>query len=519
MSQLELLGEKILQEDVNQKLLKSLSPKWNTHAVVWRNKSDLDTMSMDDLYNNLKVFKPKVKGVSSLRTNTQNMAFVSSSLNNNTNSSNEAVNTAFVVTTAGTQVNAANLTNIDNLSDAVICAFLASQPRSSILMGIRLLPLIKPRWNVTIAIRGATLQENIEHQEHKTTGTGRVQEGMCLLKLLTPQLWCLVMDLEVMNIVIKLKKDLTMHLWHTLFQVLILRELRKKLETVQKKKDGIQLTVEKLENASESLIFLIDSQIMDNCKKGLGYNTVPPPHTGLFMPSKPDLSYIGLEEVTSGPVVKTLNAKISEDVPKVVKNDNGAPIIEDWKSDDEDETVNTAHPKATMNAAKPRSYFSNSAHSVVKRPIQSKTTFKNSFINQRVNTVRNKHVNTARPKAVVNTARPKAILNAVKGNEVYAVKASACWVWKPKTKGNPQQDLQEKGVIDSGCSRHMTGNMSYLTYYEKIDERYVAFGENLVDHKVKVIRCDNGTEFKNRDMNQFYEMKGIMRQYSVARTP
>ncbi|GJS96106.1 putative ribonuclease H-like domain-containing protein [Tanacetum coccineum] len=43
--------------------------------------------------------------------------------------------------------------------------------------------------------------------------------------------------------------------------------------------------------------------------------------------------------------------------------------------------------------------------------------------------------------------------------------------------------------------------------------------ENLVDHKVKVIRCDNGTEFKNKEMNQFYEMKGILRQFSVARTP
>nr|GFA47148.1 putative ribonuclease H-like domain-containing protein [Tanacetum cinerariifolium] len=43
--------------------------------------------------------------------------------------------------------------------------------------------------------------------------------------------------------------------------------------------------------------------------------------------------------------------------------------------------------------------------------------------------------------------------------------------------------------------------------------------ENLVDHKVKVIRCDNGTEFKNREMNNFYEMKGILRQFSVARTP
>nr|GEY49483.1 hypothetical protein [Tanacetum cinerariifolium] len=69
---------------------------------------------------------------------------------------------------------------------------------------------------------------------------------------------------------------------------------------------------------------------------GLG---VPPPHKGLFMPPKLDLSYIGLEEFTSEPAVKTLNAKTSEDVSKVVKNDNGAPIIEDWISDDEDESV------------------------------------------------------------------------------------------------------------------------------------------------------------------------------------
>ncbi|GKD99063.1 hypothetical protein Tco_1382960, partial [Tanacetum coccineum] len=47
-----------------------------------------------------------------------------------------------------------------------------------------------------------------------------------------------------------------------------------------------------------------------------------------------------------------------------------------------------------------------------------------------------------------------------------------------KNLGNPQMDLQDKGVIDSGCSRHMTGNMSYLTDYEEIDGGYVAFGGN-----------------------------------------
>ncbi|GKD45354.1 hypothetical protein Tco_1269999 [Tanacetum coccineum] len=99
-----------------------LQKLWNTHAVVWRNKADLDTISMDDLYNNLKVYKPKVKGMSSSSSSTQSMAFVSSS-NNNTSSTNEAVNTTHGVSTVSTQINAANSTNIDNLSDAVIYKF------------------------------------------------------------------------------------------------------------------------------------------------------------------------------------------------------------------------------------------------------------------------------------------------------------------------------------------------------------------------------------------------------------
>nr|GEU45189.1 hypothetical protein [Tanacetum cinerariifolium] len=135
VSQLEILGEKISQKDVNQKLLRSLSPEWNTHAIVWRNKVYLDTMSMDDLYNNLKVYEPEVKGMSSSSSSTQNMAFVSSS-NNNSGSTNGTVNTAQAVNTANrvsstsTQVNAAFFINIDNLSDAIICSFFASQPSS-----------------------------------------------------------------------------------------------------------------------------------------------------------------------------------------------------------------------------------------------------------------------------------------------------------------------------------------------------------------------------------------------------
>ncbi|GJS28035.1 hypothetical protein Tco_0488655 [Tanacetum coccineum] len=129
VSQLKLLGEKISQEDVNIKLLRSLSPEWNTHAIVGRNKADLDTMSMDDLYNNLKVYEPEVKWVSSSRSSTQNMAFMSSS-NNNNSSTNGAINNAHGVCTVSNQVNAAYSTNSNNLSDVVICSFFVSQPNS-----------------------------------------------------------------------------------------------------------------------------------------------------------------------------------------------------------------------------------------------------------------------------------------------------------------------------------------------------------------------------------------------------
>ncbi|GJR15677.1 putative ribonuclease H-like domain-containing protein [Tanacetum coccineum] len=161
--------------------------------------------------------------------------------------------------------------------------------------------------------------------------------------------------------------------------------------------------------------------------------------------------------------------------------------------------VNVAHTKTTMNAARPMSYLSKKAHSTVKMPFYMNTTFKNSNFNQRVNTVKDKNANIVRPKAVVNAARPKAVVNAVKGNNVNVVKASACWVWKLKTKGNPQMDLQDKGVIDSGCSRHMTGNMSFLTDYEEINGGYVAFGENPKGGKI-TRRTQKGTKwvFRNK---------------------
>ncbi|GJW41804.1 hypothetical protein Tco_0070603 [Tanacetum coccineum] len=67
------------------------------------------------------------------------------------------------------------------------------------------------------------------------------------------------------------------------------------------------------------------------------------------------------------------------------------------------------------------------------------------------------------------TTRDRAVVSENKGKGANAVKASACW-------GNPQQkEYKEKGVIDSGFSRHMTGNKCYLTEYEDYDGGFVSF--------------------------------------------
>ncbi|GJY14549.1 hypothetical protein Tco_0384971 [Tanacetum coccineum] len=79
-------------------------------AIQKRNKPELEKLSQDDLYNNLKVFEPEVKGSSSSSTNTQNVAFVSS---NSTKSKSRAVNTAQGVNTTSTQATADNSTTVD----------------------------------------------------------------------------------------------------------------------------------------------------------------------------------------------------------------------------------------------------------------------------------------------------------------------------------------------------------------------------------------------------------------------
>ncbi|GKE27044.1 ribonuclease H-like domain-containing protein [Tanacetum coccineum] len=103
----------IPQEDINQKFLRSLSQEWTMHTIMWRNKLEIETLS----FNNLKAYESKVKGTSSLTTNSHNVAILSSS---STNSTTRAINTAQGVNTASThntedlqQINPGDIEEID----------------------------------------------------------------------------------------------------------------------------------------------------------------------------------------------------------------------------------------------------------------------------------------------------------------------------------------------------------------------------------------------------------------------
>nr|GEU92698.1 hypothetical protein [Tanacetum cinerariifolium] len=115
ISQLEILGENISHEDINFKILRSLPSEWKTHTLIWRIKADLEEQSLDDLFNNLKIYKAKGNCSFHSRQNTQNIAFVSS---NNTDSLNESDTAAPSISAASSKAKVSTLPNVDSLSDA-----------------------------------------------------------------------------------------------------------------------------------------------------------------------------------------------------------------------------------------------------------------------------------------------------------------------------------------------------------------------------------------------------------------
>ncbi|GJW79379.1 ribonuclease H-like domain-containing protein [Tanacetum coccineum] len=145
--------------------------------------------------------------------------------------------------------------------------------------------------------------------------------------------------------------------------------------------------------------------------------------------------------------------------------------------------VNTAHPKTTVYSVRPMSHFSKSAQSTVKRPYQIITTLTNKIFSQKVNTATGKFY-TARPKSSIARSN-LAVVNAIRANQVNDVKASVYWVWRPTKLNNASINLKIHNYVNArGRSKHMTGNMSYLSDFKEFDGGYVTFGGGAKGEKI-----------------------------------
>nr|GEX49307.1 hypothetical protein [Tanacetum cinerariifolium] len=202
-----------------------------------------------------------------------------------------------------------------------------------------------------------------------------------------------------------------------------IESLTKELELIKKEKEGLDSKLAGFQTASKDLDRLLESQRLDKNKEGLGYNVVPPPPAQVYSPPKKDLSWIGLLE-------------FADDT--VTYYSRPAPTIESSPDDAQNRNPFVTKTEASPSTISPKPFI--------------------KFVNA---TDRSTETKIAK----VKTAKP-----TVK----YAVMYS-----KPSksSKGSSQNTIDDKGYWDSGCSRYMTGNISYLSDYESFDGGYMSFGQ------------------------------------------
>nr|GFC21986.1 hypothetical protein [Tanacetum cinerariifolium] len=121
----EGVAQPVAPTTVEQKLARKNLLK--THTLIWRNKTDLEDKSLDDLFNSLKIYESKAKHSSSQGSDSHNLAFVSTT---QADSTNDLVSDAVSVSAVGAKLSTSTLPNVHSLSNAIIYSFFASQSLS-----------------------------------------------------------------------------------------------------------------------------------------------------------------------------------------------------------------------------------------------------------------------------------------------------------------------------------------------------------------------------------------------------
>ncbi|GJV54304.1 putative ribonuclease H-like domain-containing protein [Tanacetum coccineum] len=464
VSRLAILGVVIAQEDLNLNFLSSLPPEWNTHVVVWLNKPEIETISIDDLYNNFKIVEKKVNKSVGASSGAQNLAFMTASSTSSTNDTNTA---SLEVSTASPNVNAASpQVSTASVSDNTMYSFMVENPNGSNVLHLDLeqiykddLKAIDLKWQLSLlSVRAKKYYQrtckkifintndivgydkskvecynyhNLGHfarecRAPRSKEEEQVQTNMALMQFSDSEVYtdktCSKTCLRNYETLKKQCDDLLVKLNESEFKAttfkrglatledqIITYKKNSEFEKVKQEKDGIGFKIKKFDKASKDLDQLLGSQITDKSKKGLGYSAVPPPHPLIYnRPKKLNLSYSGLDEFKE-PKFKGYGPENSEQESNVVC---------DKKSDNSKEKY--AESLVEEQVSQDTSSFVESSPYVDKEPVFP--------VNKKVEFT------------------------------------------KPKNHENPVK----KSV--SGCSRHMTGNIAYLSDFKEFDGGYVAFG-------------------------------------------
>ncbi|GJW59417.1 ribonuclease H-like domain-containing protein [Tanacetum coccineum] len=371
ISQLKIHGEVISQEDANLKLLKSLPLAWNNIALIMRNKSDLDTISMDDLYNNLKVYEAEIKSQSSSSSNSQNVAFVSSE---NTSITNEAVNTTYELDNKDLeQIDTDDLEEMDLKWQVAMLTmrvkrFLKKTGRNLNFNGKKTVGFNKTKVECYNCHRRGHFAKECRAPRNQGNRNGDVPRRIILVKTLANALvvqdgicgydWSFQAEEGPTDFALMAHLSLgssNSSSSDSKVRDNSITELKNQLVEALREKDDLKLKIEKFETSSKKLTDLLNSQISVNNKTGIGFDSQMTENEmhdiyKNIVKCLPDLSFAGLDDsvyktnvsetITSVPRNESTASKSSKDnleQPKDVRP--SAPIIEEWESDSDDDCV------------------------------------------------------------------------------------------------------------------------------------------------------------------------------------
>ncbi|GJT47416.1 hypothetical protein Tco_0956131 [Tanacetum coccineum] len=338
------------QEGLDKTYDRSLPSAWNNIALVMRNKSDLDTLSMDDLYNNLKVYESEIKRKLSSSSNSQNVSFVSS---DNSSSTNETVNTAHSVSTTSSKDQASTASYADDIDADDLEEMDLKWQVAMLTMRVKRRDGIGGYgWRfwaeegiINFALMAYTSQGS------SSLDSEREALNKSNLEIIGYQMGLKSLESRIVvhekNEVVY-EEDITFLMYDVQVKDISIKDL-KNHQISAKDKTGLCYDSQMNESEVVHSVFnsresdVNDSLINDRFKTGEGFYVVPPPYTRNYMPLRPDLSFIGLDDSiykTKVSETKTSISKTSKDIvekPKIVRP--SAPIIEEWDTDSDNDSV------------------------------------------------------------------------------------------------------------------------------------------------------------------------------------